>query len=175
MKETIYGRRILATTVAPSVLAMVSAVMLVSNVLLPQTDHGKLMLHHVEPASTVPLNVVNRSSKGDRLPILHTQTEQTPASAIRKIGLEIVRALHQVGADQPALTTVNPAPNTTIVSKSRALQEPGSTPVKNATFRREPLPHFRPPTVQKRPIGCDPLFSPFTTPSLSHLTGRCIS
>ena len=31
------------------------------------------------------------------------------------------------------------------------------------------------PVVQKRPLGCDPLFSPATTPALKHLFGRCIT
>jgi hypothetical protein len=45
-------------------------------------------------------------------------------------------------------------------------------PVKTVTIRRGEPPK---PVVQKRPLGCDPLFSPATTPALKHLFGRCIT
>jgi hypothetical protein len=50
----------------------------------------------------------------------------------------------------------------------------GSTrvPVNTMTIRRDEPPK---PVVHKRPLGCDPLFSPATTPALKHLFGRCIT
>jgi hypothetical protein len=45
------------------------------------------------------------------------------------------------------------------------------------TLREEPTPaadREPKPEAQELKDGCEPLFSPVTTPALAHLTGRCI-
>jgi hypothetical protein len=134
--KTIYGRQTPSVVLGPYALAGVLVAMLTANLLIFETGHGKMLLKPARQSSAVSLQVVNRSSKGDRL------TEQVPAGAPRETRIK-----------EPVV----------------------SRPVKSVTFRREPLPQHPPTTVQKRPVGCDPLFSPMASPLLSHLSGRCIS
>jgi hypothetical protein len=172
--KIICGLPMLAAAIQTYVLAGVSAVMLIAAV-ASEAEQGKMILKLVAPEAAPPFPVVNRSSKGNRLTMPAAGTRQIPVGATG-MGIDNAPTLHR-GVDQPALGG-NPARSSTIAGKSLPLHAPlvtGSSSAKTVTFRRDPLPPPPPATVRKRPIGCEPLFSPVTTPSLSHLTGRCIS
>jgi hypothetical protein len=139
-------------------LAGVAAV-IISGSLVPATSGIMLLARAVAKTATVVSDqVVDRSNKGNRLTVSR-EAGRNPAPATVE--------------SNRAMSPGDPGRDTTIVAKRpEAGDVPGSIPVKTVTIRRSEPPK---PVVQKRPLGCDPLFSPATTPALKHLFGRCIT
>lgn len=99
------------------------------------------------------------AAKADRLPIMGEQ----PASHI-------------------VMPFNIPSENTTIVAKGPVprLIEQGAVEVPRSSSRQLPANPVReiPNEVsrkEKLPEGCEPSFSPVTTPALAHISGRCVS
>src|SRR6266700_4368292 len=107
------------------------------------------------------------------------QRADAPAIAVHRAGKGDRMAAARVGTiPNPASAKVDPATGTTSVAKSLELRQffaPGTVLTRTTTFRKDAPPPPPPVTVQKRPLGCDPIVSPLTTPALAHVIGRCLT
>ena len=108
-----------------------------------------------------------------------SQAAQAESFDNRWTAVEPVKKGDRLGA--PAATNNSSVvfytdPNTamTIATKIKADARRDSSrvirQVPNDSARQE-----RPEKPKKLPVGCDPSFSPVTTPSMAHVTGRCLA
>lgn len=127
-------------------------------------------LHSIDTTATTAVSFDLRwlypAAKGDRLPVT-----QVPAS------------------EQVVMAFSVPSENTTIAAKGKAVSAVEDGKARGIEHSAIQVPRMRVPlnpvrTVpndekqdvkqkDKLPEGCEPSFSPVTTPSLAHISGRC--
>jgi hypothetical protein len=122
---------------------------------------------------------VNRAVKADRIASPRTNLGSDRAVATVEVATVEVVGVHDatiVYRDRGGrvLFQTDPLSNVTVISKGFVLPQ--------LTVRETPHSTPAPIEVPRNldaapaiPIGCDPLASPIAEPSLSHLTGRCLS
>jgi hypothetical protein len=121
------------------------------------------------------LQASNQNAKADRLQAVRPADTQSPTIAtVEVIGLRDAAIIYR-DRDGKVLFRTDPMANVTIVSKNLALPEVTIKETPRTAVQR--VPAVIPTTLQERKhsVGCDPAFSPVASPSLSHLTGRCMA
>ena len=93
--------------------------------------------------------------------------------AIAAVMIGALPAIQGIGAsaNEPAVLQVNRS------AKGDRLVEPRTIAVKKSPTEtaRETVKNPEPGDKPRIMDGCDPMFSPVTTPSMAHLPGRCVS
>ncbi|HWM45540.1 MAG TPA: hypothetical protein VNR11_01350 [Xanthobacteraceae bacterium] len=129
--------------------------------------------------SVVPVTIVDRSGKGDRL--RPSQAASPATRAIASVEFAPAGVVLMRDGEGALLFDRNPTERRTLVAKDVLLPQ---LTILDATPRARPAPPApsRTPVLTgggqpgaKRPAGCDPAFSPITAPQLGHLFGRCVT
>jgi hypothetical protein len=117
---------------------------------------------------------VNRAVKADRI-----MAPRTNVSGDRKVATVEVVGVHDAAIvyrdrDGRVLFQTDPVSNVTVISKGFVLPQLTVRETPHSTPAPIEVPHNldAAPTL---PIGCEPVASPIAEPSLSRLTGRCLS
>lgn len=121
------------------------------------------------------LQATNQSAKGDRLHgVLPADTQSPIIATVEVIGLKDAAIIYR-DRDGKVLFRTDPMANVTVVTKNLTLPEVTIKETPRTSVQR--VPAVIPTTLQERKhsVGCDPAFSPVASPSLSHLTGRCMA
>ena len=127
------------------------------------------------PSSGEFLQAANQSGKSDRLQVVRGGETQSPTIAtVEVIGLRDAAIIYR-DRDGKVLFRTDPMANVTVVTKNLTLPEVTIKETPRTSVQRV-APAVVPTTLQERKhsVGCDPAFSPVASPSLSHLTGRCL-
>jgi hypothetical protein len=127
------------------------------------------------PSSGEFLQASYRSGKSDRLSAARSAETQSPTIAtVEVVGLRDAAIIYR-DRDGKVLFRTDPMANVTVVTKNLALPEVTIKETPRTSVQRV-APVATPTTLQERKhsVGCDPAFSPVASPSLSHLTGRCL-
>jgi hypothetical protein len=127
------------------------------------------------PSSGEFLQATNQSGKSDRLQAVRGGETQPPTIAtVEVIGLRDAAIIYR-DRDGKVLFRTDPMANVTVVTKNLTLPEVTIKETPRTSVQRV-APAAVPTTLQERKhsVGCDPAFSPVASPSLSHLTGRCL-
>ncbi len=117
---------------------------------------------------------INRAAKGDRLAPPRAGV-QTTVATIEVVGVHDAAIVYRDRAGN-VLYRTDPVSNVTVIAKGVKL--PDITVRRDLGSSIRPLPIEVPDKTSEKspmPIGCEPAVSPIASPSLSHLTGRCIS
>ena len=117
---------------------------------------------------------VNRTAKGDRVaaPRANLGSDRAVVT-VEVVGVHDASIIYRDRGGRVLFQT-DPLSNVTVISKGFVLPQ--------LTVRE--TPHSTPAPIElprnldaapSIPIGCDPIASPIAEPTLSHLTGRCLS
>jgi hypothetical protein len=128
----------------------------------------------VVPALSAKAGAVDRSRKGDRLPLVDAVDETNAIATVEIVGLDAAAIVYRDN-DGRVLYRTDPAANVTIVSKGVRL--PQVTIQERRQEPTRPLPIEVPADGKERPrlVGCDPLASPLAGAAVAGLTGRCMT
>jgi len=121
------------------------------------------------------LQASNQSAKADRLLASRAVDTQSPTiTTVEVIGLRDAAIVYR-DRDGKVLFRTDPLANVTVVTKNLKLPEVTIKETQGTSVQK--IPAVTPTTLQERKhaVGCDPAFSPVASPSLSHLTGRCMA
>jgi hypothetical protein len=121
------------------------------------------------------LQATNQSAKADRLqPVRPAETESPIIATVEVIGLRDAAIIYR-DRNGKVLFRTDPMANVTVVTKNLTLPEVTIKETPRTSVQR--VPAVIPTTLQERKhsVGCDPAFSPVASPSLAHLTGRCMA
>jgi hypothetical protein len=126
------------------------------------------------PNSGEFLQASNQNGKSDRLSAARSaETQSPPIATVEVVGLRDAAIIYR-DRDGKLLFRTDPVANVTVVTKNLALPEVTIKETPRTSVQR--VAPVATPTLQERKhsVGCDPAFSPVASPSLSHLTGRCL-
>jgi len=119
------------------------------------------------------VQAVDRSRKGDRLPVANAAGETRTITTVEVVGLNAAAIVYR-DHDGRVLFRTDPVANVTVVAKDVRLPEVTIRARRDGPTK--PLP-VEMPDAKKRPhlVGCDPVASPLAGGSVSQLIGRCIA
>jgi hypothetical protein len=123
-------------------------------------------------APGVATNGVDRSRKGDRLPLVKASGETAGIATVEVVGVDAAAVVYR-DQDGRELFRTEPLANVTIVAKGVRLPEVTIRERRQEPTRQVPLAPAGKPAP--RLVGCDPVASPLAGSSVQHLTGRCIA
>jgi len=157
----------LAACIAGGLVTVLSA----SHFIADTHDPLTFLRDGVAPAAAA----AGAADKADRITARRTDDAKAVVATVEIVGLQNTAIVYR-DRNGAVLYSTDPLTNTTVVAKN--LKVPSVT-VRNAPKApvRE-VPADKPEAADekaKRPIGCDPAFSPLTAPALAHLTARCLS
>jgi hypothetical protein len=148
---------------------------------------GAMQSEHAVPAQLrgTPGSSVNRTSKGNRNAASRTAVGNSHIATVEVVGLRDTAIVYR-DRDGRELFRTDPMNNVTLVTKGLHLPEvtvrqhssSAVKPVPVRTLHEQNQVRERKPAVPARrkvPVGCEPLFSPVASPSLSHHAGRCMA
>jgi hypothetical protein len=115
---------------------------------------------------------VDRSRKGDRLPLVKASGQTAGIATVEVIGLDAAAVVYR-DRDGRELFRTEPLANVTVVAKGVRLPEVTIRERRQEPVRPMPLEPAGKPAP--RLVGCDPVASPLAGTSVQHLTGRCIA
>ncbi len=126
--------------------------------------------------------VTNIARKGDRSSGSVATAANEEIATIEVVGLREPAIIYRA-RDGRELFRTDPVSNVTIVSKGLLLpevtvRERGGAAVKPAPAeppREQVNDRKRSPSSPRMPVGCEPLFSPLTAPSMAQQSGRCMA
>lgn len=121
------------------------------------------------------LQASNQNAKANRLQAVRpSETESPTIATVEVIGLRDAAIIYR-DREGKVLYRTDPMANVTVVSKNLTLPEVTIKETPRTTVQR--VPAVMPTRLQERKhtVGCDPAFSPVASPSLAHLTGRCMA
>ena len=121
------------------------------------------------------LQATHKSATADRLSGVRASDIPSPTIAtVEVIGLRDAAIVYR-DRDGRILFRTDPVANVTVVAKNLSLPEVTIKETPRTSVQK--IPASGPTTLQERKhtVGCDPAFSPVASPSLAHLTGRCMA
>lgn len=174
------------THVVPYLLGGLTVLLVSDFIALPSAaQHFGVAARADRAVLGTPDTSVNRAAKGDRGAALRTAGGASQIATVEVVGLRDAAIVYR-DRDGRELYRTDPVNNVTLVTKG--LQLPEVTVRQHSSSSVKPMPvktlheqdqarDRKPvtPAGRKVPVGCEPMFSPVASPSLSHHSGRCMA
>ncbi len=116
---------------------------------------------------------LERSGKGDRLPLVKNADGAHTITTVEVVGLDAATVVYR-DADGRILFRTDPVANVTVVSKGVRLPEVTIRERRDEPTRQVPIETPADGKERPRLVGCDPLASPLASVSAANLSGRCL-